>query len=492
MEPLREWLTHHGVEVDPRLALVQSDNSVHVIARAPIPPRETVARIPRSIVLSRKTSALARALTTLDPPVDVDRAPFESLAPPVVLAIHVLYELAQGSASTWAPYLESCPRDPVDIALVWHPTGTARRWIVGTQLERHLDHVRVDPNVLARVFTCVVEPVFALVSPPLAASRVSHSTFVHAYSLVCSRAFAVDHTYHGLSLVPFADAFDHAPPGEHDVEMCVDEQWVCPICGTVPQCPHDLVDDVEPPSSQHDDDDDDDVIEMVTTARGIEAGQEVYNSYGPLANARLVAEYGFKLEANPFDRVEFARSDLERLVGSVQTARAATRARNLDGSEDHPLIADPDGPTAAAAAGQREPVFSFDADAKVSRDLWVALVASLGGHAAREEELFFRASAEIVSLDEGGGPDPPSSLPRRIVEGLGRVATLVHALCDGRLAGQSEPELTASQLLDLAEEETDARVRLAIEFVAEERLLLERVRENWNPFVRSNPNSRVS
>ncbi len=35
--------------------------------------------------------------------------------------------------------------------------------------------------------------------------RPTLSGFLHAYSLVCSRAFLVD-AYHGLSMVPVADA----------------------------------------------------------------------------------------------------------------------------------------------------------------------------------------------------------------------------------------------------------------------------------------------
>ncbi len=43
---------------------------------------------------------------------------------------------------------------------------------------------------------------------------------------------------------------------------------------------------------------------IVTALRDIKAGSEVFVTYGPLSNSRLLLRYGYVEEQNPFDQVD--------------------------------------------------------------------------------------------------------------------------------------------------------------------------------------------
>jgi len=62
-------------------------------------------------------------------------------------------------------------------------------------------------------------------SSPELQGNVTEEGFLHAYSLVSSRAFMVD-AYHGLAMVPIADAFNHAQ--DHHVHLEVSLRWPLP------------------------------------------------------------------------------------------------------------------------------------------------------------------------------------------------------------------------------------------------------------------------
>lgn len=122
--------------------------------------------------------------------------------------------------------------------------------------------------------------------------------FIRAYSLVSSRAFYVDN-YHGLCMVPLADAFNH------HFEPCVclqADDVVCDVCGSYQECPHDLETSSVPLHTRPGRGTCEEAVEMVATGC-VEAEDEIFNTYGSLSNARLLAEYGFSLEANEDDRV---------------------------------------------------------------------------------------------------------------------------------------------------------------------------------------------
>ncbi|GFH19252.1 uncharacterized protein HaLaN_16170 [Haematococcus lacustris] len=65
----------------------------------------------------------------------------------------------------------------------------------------------------------------------------------------------------------------------------------------------------------------------ILAASPLAAGQEVFNTYGELGNAELVAKYGFCLDSNPFSEVQLDKAVVlaavqEVLLSSLVSARA--------------------------------------------------------------------------------------------------------------------------------------------------------------------------
>jgi len=130
----------------------------------------------------------------------------------------------RGPESPWYGYLQCLPEELVNIAVFWGMNGNqdgiqARAWIQGTEVEKLLvgsDGCSILVRNTRHPHLNVVEPLlqdrvnayFEQTAKPILLSQspsVSLGDFHRAYSLVSSRAFLVD-AYHGLSLVPVADA----------------------------------------------------------------------------------------------------------------------------------------------------------------------------------------------------------------------------------------------------------------------------------------------
>lgn len=230
---------------------------------------------------------------------------------------------------------------------------------IGTEIERELgteDDGRLLDEVREYYATVAVPILSSSGIPSLVSSALSVTLegFLHAYALVSSRAFLVD-AFHGLSMVPIADAFNHTQENHVHLESEID---VCVTCGSLAQCPHDQEEQLEPVSSvptplvdtsrcKCDDDDilvggskanfgtrpaaelfqrrsaapnthtdaptlaqEVDTCDMVSNSP-IPPGAEVFNTYGEhLTNAQLLARYGFALDDNDNDVVTFKLDDL--------------------------------------------------------------------------------------------------------------------------------------------------------------------------------------
>ncbi|GAA5999701.1 hypothetical protein JCM5350_003953 [Sporobolomyces pararoseus] len=349
------------------------------------------------------------------------------------------------------------------------------------------------------MFNSLVLPLFnSLPSSPFSLLPLTLDLLLYSYSLVSSRSFKIDNTYHQVALVPLADAFNHLGPGENQVEFVVNGDgsgWVCQVCGSVEECQHDREDDQPkigiPASfsgrSGGGTDLEDDSYEMVTTeASGqLGVGEEVFNSYGNISNARLIAEYGFKLEANEADRITFHRNELEsamREIGVVKSRGeivSEKKAEQEEVEEDHPFVM-------TRSIDEVRPEFYFDADAKVSYSLWRTLVDA----AIVASSSLLKCLARIFAHDQDDNDEISNErIDPSTCSALQQIACTIDKLCDRRVRNQFRPELTSSQLLDHAEAELDERLQLAVAFTAEERLLLERVQEKWKIVQRATVDS---
>ncbi|KAJ7105067.1 hypothetical protein C8R43DRAFT_906832 [Mycena crocata] len=315
---LLSWCLKAGYWIDPGIKIISAPHGVAVISQdTTIQADSILVRIPRESVLSVKSSPIS----DLIPPHPFGRGAQLSLA----LALSV--ELVKGTKSKWAAYLHSLPRDIPGIPLFWNGGATsgnhgdALEWLNGTEAAKALfGAVGNDSGLIANKLGLVlfllltssqdeIREYFEQVAQPVYSKLFSEKNpslpdFYLAYSLVSSRSFLVD-AYHGLSMVPIADAFNHAQENHVHLESDFD---VCPECGTSQRCVHDDMSDPVPRPQLPDDADD--FYEMVAN-RAIPPNSEVFNTYGEtLSNAELLVQYGFILDGNENDCLTWTFEEL--------------------------------------------------------------------------------------------------------------------------------------------------------------------------------------
>ncbi|KAL4254844.1 SETD3/SETD6 methyltransferase [Abortiporus biennis] len=231
----------------------------------------------------------------------------------------------------------------------------------------------------------------------LGEERYSLKGFMKAYSLVSSRAFLVD-AYHGLAMVPIADAFNHVQDNHVHLESDFD---VCVTCGSVGRCEHDEDDDMlldssssdeihdGPPvlSNEEEEDGEENTCEMVSNVP-IPPHSEIFNTYGDkLTNAQLLVRYGFMLDGNENDVVRFEVDELPLPLSNGEEERRKfrmfyeemIRSWSWDAQwTESELVYNP----------SSSMVLAINADAKVTHHLWVwcALVA-IGRNGKWEDDL---------------------------------------------------------------------------------------------------------
>ncbi|KAI3484679.1 hypothetical protein L1887_52105 [Cichorium endivia] len=250
------WCKAQGITIDPRLDLrYQGDAvswSISVHAGAGIDRDEVVATIPKTAVLSRKTSALSHVLKGKWLSDSHETVGLE-------LALCLLYERLLGAKSRFAPFIDILPRLPVPLPFL---RDTARfrdygappdpwRFIRNTEAGRinerasqvymaatsegvewpydhdygmcrqkaldYFENIGIEVLKRSGLFDATQRQHLEMLETP----------FLTAYTHVSSRDFIVD-TYHGVGLVPVADLFNHAET--HTVQFESDQD-VCEICG---------------------------------------------------------------------------------------------------------------------------------------------------------------------------------------------------------------------------------------------------------------------
>lgn len=271
-----------------------------------------MVQIPKSSVLSRRTCRFAGAINTAfeEQHPDLDE-------PNLWLSLVLLTELSQGTDSKWHGYLQSLPLSPVPLASFWldgeddieteRDSKLASAWIRGTAVERLIQRENVLPKLREFYISIVATTLQKLglaPNPPISFKR-----FCYAYSLVSSRAFHID-AYHGIAMVPIADAFNHVEENQVHFES---DYHVCPACGSFDQCEHDEQDDQPSRASNLSiarSSTEDDTCEMVANSL-IHPDTEVFNTYDSSApNSKLLVHYGFMLEANSNDMIFFEIAEL--------------------------------------------------------------------------------------------------------------------------------------------------------------------------------------
>ncbi|GAA5980793.1 hypothetical protein JCM10908_003870 [Rhodotorula pacifica] len=509
MQKLHQWLHSNGIYVDSSLRLVmRDDQSAAVDALRDILPGTTLAQIPRHVCLSQRTSSLHISAVLLD-----------NLPPVIRLAVHVAHEIRLGTRSSWDGYFAACPSVPVPIALLWDADkdGDSLAWLRGTQVEREMRRLGYNKSWIDRFYHESAQDLYAQADVPVP----SYPHFLHACSLAASRAFQVDN-YHGLALVPLADLFNHSvPPHVHFAS----DHWVCSECGALDACVHDSARPAErhlpaASTSSASLDHTRDTCDIVSE-RYVPAGAEIFNTYGTLSSAQLLVSYGFLLEANEDERLQFdfalvceaggrqnvpeQAQELYRRWSTMSSALKSQGDSLRAVFADHPLI-----------TVSQQPDICVDADARVDFRLFVLaiwLTQDPVGEADDTETLFDQALSAASSLQHSlaateSSDSEDGALPTAESPSLARArqaASLIVRVCDVYQSRQHRHELAAADLLDMADhlaaqagptlvnrssapaleltasrlQPNDERTCLALRYVACERLLLEYTRLQW-------------
>ncbi|KAK0439427.1 hypothetical protein EV421DRAFT_1821113 [Armillaria borealis] len=454
---LLEWCSAHGIKIDSRLRVVCDDENVSVRSTSEeIAPFSSVVQIPKDAVLSVKSSSVSSA---------VDASPVGHEAQ-LSLALALYIELAKGASSRWHGYLQSLPTQIVDIPILWQtedyymdPTDRkhALRWLRGTEAEKDL-LARVDGLIrldeLHNYYHEVAEPIFDAYFQDSPTVKCSLHGFYHAYSLVSSRAFLVD-AYHGLSMVPIADAFNHSQENHVHLES---EYDVCPECGSLKECAHD--DDPSPGSE-----DLEDHFEMVSNMH-IPSHREVFNTYGEtLSNAQLLLRYGFILDVNDNDQVlwdieELLEDTPEHIIKAWRSIDIPTETWRDRFSESGLVHYYPG-----------KPVFNIDSDGRVSHHvlLFYALLACVQLHFNCS---FIVIADRLVEREGLDGQNFNSAVDRIIAD----IAASIIALCVKRQARLGDP----TDEIDALDSKRMPLTHFAMLQVMSERSILESCRAGWS------------
>lgn len=517
VETLLGWCSERGIVIDSRLT-VQPDGNGGIgvfTGKAGIDPGETVVTIPKTAVLSARSCSLSPAITPA----------FSGSEAQLALSAALYTELLPGPESRWYGYLQSLP-DTIDLPICWeawmngktHPPEwfasdcedirDALNWLRGTEVERNLTgrgHGVTFPE-LHKYFQGVVKP--------LLKERASHDSdlngFLRAYCLVSSRAFLVD-SYHGLAMVPIADAFNHAQENHVHLES---EYQVCSECGSLDECPHDRNDGEDMMDTGHT------LLssegyEMVVNAP-VPPFSEVYNTYGEsLSNAELLCQHGFVLDANEHDSLTWTSDEVFNAVPGL----SLSLREEINHTCTH-LFADTEFMASfeetrcllGGVVGESRSPYTINADGLVSVQLWILLLLASAHQTSqapaalldKEESrsalqslygLQVALENQVECLDDSGDGTKNygnigallGCMDGRYVAVLKHSCELLVALCQTRKAntgqrghGDEEEDLLA-QLDALGPEKR--RTRFALLLVINEKLILNSCEAAWKDLL---------
>ncbi|KAI1787716.1 SET domain-containing protein [Ganoderma leucocontextum] len=500
---LNRWLDENHITVHPSVSIIdQPKAGIAVTVTSPNKPilhPDKLAVIPKSSILSIRTCALALRIPVY---------PYGHGAT-LALSLALYSEQLLDTESRWHGYLQSFPATTVPIARLWGHASAfhdpdavdAARWLHGTEVQRELQDEEGVPltDEIDHFYRSEVRPLLESVN-----LQPTLPGFLHAYSLVCSRAFLVD-AYHGLSMVPVADAFNHA---HHNHVQLASEYDVCPSCGSLSECPHDrqggTMEGEEDPSPVPPSIDPTDTVDMVTVC-SVPPGTEVFNTYGAtLGNAALLARYGFVLDGAETDTVTFgwpgSTLELERNGAGWRPAYGVVRDPLDSIVSGSSLVYVPE--TETETETERSPVLSINSDGQVSIALFTwAIVDALSlpqelrdAHA----DMVLRVCAALMLFEALRDSDLHAvryvfavfdEIPQA-VRALMRTAGTLRSLCRARAANMGAEGYrgasteTLVEVLDNLPQDRE-KTRLALEYLLAERAILGACAAGWEDMERT-------
>ncbi|KAG5638441.1 hypothetical protein H0H81_012658 [Sphagnurus paluster] len=331
-------------------------------------------------------------------------------------------------------------------------------WLRGTEVERLDSHPGQNLEAIDEYYFSIAEPLllgYLDENELISTRKPTLDGFHHAYTLVSSRAFLVD-AYHGLAMVPIADAFNHSQENHVHIET---EFSVCFQCGSLYECEHDF--DL-PQDESHllrrrrkfvdygEDNNFDAYYEMVANTP-IPPNSEVYNTYGEtLTNAQLLTQYGFVLDVNDNDSINWnikqvymSCTDLfDGCTASLQELESIRSTVLAQVEEGQTLERIAESSLAYRKIGTTGEHLCLDSDGKISHQLWIllALPLLLRRIPGELEEQLGEIKADLESLLgyqlfventlQGEGEQEGDDYHNPSVKHMGILSDLAHALID--------------------------------------------------------------
>ncbi|XP_020106210.1 N-lysine methyltransferase setd6 isoform X2 [Ananas comosus] len=284
LRSFKRWMRSHGIECSDALELAEEapGRGVFVAALCGLKEGDLVATIPKSACLTTRTSG-ARPL--------IEGA---ALGGCLALAVALMYERSLGPGSPWYGYLRLLP-DRECVPLVWS-ASEVEELLAGTELDKT---VKEDKACLYEDWKESIEPLIHTGPLKLDPHYFGLEQYFSAKTLISSRSFEID-SYHGSGMVPLADLFNHKTGAEnvHFTNAALpsdsDDESADNISDASSSSRPSMEVNSNSPGGK------DEALEMIVV-REVDAGAEVFNTYGLVGNAALLHRYGFTELDNPFD-----------------------------------------------------------------------------------------------------------------------------------------------------------------------------------------------
>ena len=316
---LLAWLIHNGASTCVKAAGIHSDPSSdfddgassaapllcvsassHLVLAAKSHGLEkdtVVATVPRQLILTAQATYAAHLIASAC----ASTASAELTSWVTQLAMAVAAERAIGDKSFWKPYLDTVPRR-ADVPYFW--THRQRRRLQGTEAEA----ITLSAEARAKhEWNACVASAF---KQDERLSKVTYEDYLDARSTVTSRAFDIGGEERA-GMVPLFDLFNHVSADEN-VNVGTDRDGAMQLICVRAAAPH----------------------------------EQIFNTYGRLGNAHLLAHYGFVDARNPV-------ADSARLPSSL--VRAAAAAQGVAGAKIAQVMRDVDCPDHFAVAADGTP-----------------------------------------------------------------------------------------------------------------------------------------
>lgn len=204
---------------------------------------------------------------------------------------------SSSSSSKWAPYVAVLPASEPNVVMMW--TDEQRRYLAGTEVEQALRDERAQARMEwdGHIKTIVGK------LEGVEKGAFTFDKYLAARSVVSSRAFTINPLV-GVGLVPIADLFNHRTGGHHVHLTDLEDKDKVVI-------PEEVVRGREGDCM------------FVKVVKAVNEGEEVFNTYGELGNAKLLCSYGFAQINNPADHITV----------SIPALRAAAALRGISGAQ---------------------------------------------------------------------------------------------------------------------------------------------------------------